>query len=126
MNSRRQISRQKRIQMEFANSQTTRTDSCSKLRVQTKGIDLLKEPSSSSPPQQEHMREEAESGQVEGLLAFLGGQQELFFRHLDVRVFGKLEVVDASHDRGKVVVGIVRVLDRLSDDGQRRVETLET
>lgn len=63
---------------------------------------------------------------MEGLLALLGGQQELFFRHFDVRVFGKLEVVDARHDRRKVVVGIVVVLDRLSDDGQWWVEALET
>jgi len=51
---------------------------------------------------------------------------QLLFHNFPTRVIWKLQVVDASHDAWKVVVGRQRRFVRFPDDGKRWVKTAET
>lgn len=51
---------------------------------------------------------------------------QLLLHNLLARVIRKLQVVDASHDTWKVVVGRQRRFVRLPDNGKRWIETTET
>jgi hypothetical protein len=62
---------------------------------------------------------------MESALAFLNGDTELLAQNLYGAVVGHLEVVDAGHDRGQVVVGSVWRFARLADDGEHGREVLE-
>lgn len=63
---------------------------------------------------------------MEGTLTFPHGGRELLLQDGDIRVVGHLEVVDARHDAGKVVVWRVRSLARPADDSEHRREILES
>ena len=62
---------------------------------------------------------------MESTLAFLDGNEQLGSHHLERAVVGHLEVIDASHDTRQVVVGAVRRLARLADDGEEWRERFE-
>jgi len=55
---------------------------------------------------------------MEGTLALLDGKHNLIPHHLQSAVVGQLEIVDTSHDAGKIVVGAIWRLSRFADDGQ--------
>ena len=57
---------------------------------------------------------------------FQHSYSQLLLHNLLARVIRKLQVVDASHNAWKVVVGRQRRFVRLPDDGERWIETTET
>lgn len=59
-------------------------------------------------------------------MAFPHGRAQLLTKNLDVRVVGHLEVVDASHDTGKIVVRRVGSFARPTHDGKHGREILES
>jgi hypothetical protein len=63
---------------------------------------------------------------MEGALTFLDGGKEPPPQHLDVSIVGKLEVIDTSHDSGKVIVRGIRRLARLAHHGKHGCQTLKT
>lgn len=62
---------------------------------------------------------------MESALALLDGDAQLLAQNVDGAIVGHLEVVDARHDRGKIVVGRVGWLAWLTDDGEHWSEVLE-
>ena len=72
------------------------------------------------------MGETARSGQVEGLLALTGRNQQFLAHYLDAGVVRQLQVVDTGHNRRQEVVRVLRRLKCLPHDCQRRVQTTET
>ena len=62
---------------------------------------------------------------VERALALLNSSVEPGAQDIDVAVIGHLEVVDASHDGWEELIGGVRRLCRLADDGEHGRESLE-
>lgn len=70
--------------------------------------------------------ETARSGQVEGLLALTGRNQQFLAHDLDAGVVRQLQVVDAGHNGRQEVVRVLRRFKCLPHDGQRRVQTTET
>jgi len=62
---------------------------------------------------------------VETANAFLNRQMKFRLQDCFIAVFWKLEIVDASHDARKVVVGGERRLMRFADDGERRIKSTE-
>ena len=62
---------------------------------------------------------------MESALALSNSHAELLAQNVHGAVVGHLEVVDARHDRGQVVVGSVRWLARLAHDGEHGREVLE-
>jgi len=65
------------------------------------------------------------SREVEGSLALLDSGEELLPHDVDVGVVGQLEVVDARHDAGEVVVRRVGRLARLADHREHWGQALE-
>lgn len=61
------------------------------------------------------------SGQVERLLALAGGNQEFLAHDLDAGVIRQFQVVHARHHGRQEVVRVLRRLERLPNDGERRV-----
>jgi hypothetical protein len=64
-------------------------------------------------------------GEVERVLALLGGHVQLGAHHLEGRVLGQLEVVDTRHHRRQEVVRVHVRLERFAHHRQRRVQTFE-
>ena len=67
-----------------------------------------------------------DSRQMEAPHALAHCDRQLLSHDGLARVLGQLQIVDAGHHAGKVVVCGQWRLVRLTDDGQRRVEALET
>ena len=65
-------------------------------------------------------------GQMEGELTLSGRCVQFVSHHLHVRVVRQLEIVDAGHDGGQELVGILVAVHSFADDRQWRVQTLET
>ena len=63
---------------------------------------------------------------MEASRSFHHGYSQLLLHDLLGRVIGKLQVVDASHDAWKVVVGSQRRFMGLPDDGERWIKATET
>lgn len=59
-------------------------------------------------------------GEMERVLALRGGNAKLLAQHVDARVIGQLEVVDARHHRRQDVVRILGRVQRRADHRQRR------
>lgn len=62
---------------------------------------------------------------VERTLAFSDGRHKTLAHHIEVAVVRKLEIVDARHDTGKVVVGGIRGFTRTANDGEHGLERTE-
>ena len=58
--------------------------------------------------------------------SFRHSHSQLLFHNLFARVIWKLQVIDASHDAWKVVIRRQRRFVRLSNNGERWIETTET
>jgi hypothetical protein len=65
------------------------------------------------------------SGQVESALALLEGGEKPPLQGFVVRIVGKLQIVDARHDAGEVVVRRIRRLARLAHHGKHGCQLLE-
>ena len=68
---------------------------------------------------------------MERQLSLASGHAELGAHDVNTGVVGELEVVDARHDAGQIVVYVDVIivaarLQRLAHDGKGRVETLQT
>ena len=63
---------------------------------------------------------------MESALTFLDGDAQLLAQDVDGAVVRHLEVVDAGHDGGQVVVGCVWWFAGLADHGEHGCEVLET
>jgi hypothetical protein len=62
---------------------------------------------------------------MESTLAFLDGNPEFLAEDGHAAVVRHLEVIDASHDTGKIIVRRIRGLARLADNCEHRSEVLE-
>lgn len=65
------------------------------------------------------------SRQVEAAYTLLNRNPQLFPHHFLGAVLWQLEIVDAGHHTGKIIVGSQRRFMRFSDHCKRRVQTLE-
>lgn len=65
--------------------------------------------------------QEVRSRQMERLLALARSNQQFFTHDLDAGVIRQLQVVHTRHHRRKEVVLVLRRLERLPNDGERRV-----
>lgn len=65
------------------------------------------------------------SRQVEGTLSFFHRSGKLLLHNISGGVVGELEVVDASHDTGQIVIRGVWMLARFADHGEHGGETFE-
>lgn len=65
-------------------------------------------------------------GKMERSLTLLDGDVEPFAQDLDVAVVWHLEIVDACHDRRKVIVGGIWWLAGLAHDGKHGCESFKT
>jgi hypothetical protein len=63
---------------------------------------------------------------MESSLAFVDGETEPLPHNIDATVIWKLEVVDASHDAGEVLVRCVRRLARFADNCEHWGQCFET
>ncbi len=65
------------------------------------------------------------SGQVECTLAFPDGCAQPLAHHIEVGIVRKLQIVDARHNTGQVVVRCIRRLARFANDCEHRCEAFE-
>lgn len=66
------------------------------------------------------------SGKMEGSLTLLDCHPQLLLQHLQRTVIRHLQVVDASHDAGQIIVRRERWLRRLAHHGEHRGKSFET
>ena len=62
---------------------------------------------------------------MEASYTLLDSDPQLFPHHFLGAVLRQLEIVDAGHNAGKIIIGGQRCLVRFSDDCKGRVQTLE-
>lgn len=64
-------------------------------------------------------------GKMESSLAFFDGDREALFENVQIAIVWQLQVVDAGHHTGEIVVWCIGMLAWAAHDSEDRRETLE-